>query len=689
MAKKESLERIRNIGIAAHIDAGKTTTTERILYYAGIIHRMGEVHDGAATMDWMEQEKERGITITSAATSCRWQDHRINIIDTPGHVDFTMEVERSLRVLDGMIAVFCAVGGVEPQSETVWRQADRYRVPRLALVNKMDRMGADFQKVALEIRDRLGANGVPVQWPIGSEESFRGLIDLVEMKACFYDEDTLGASVREGEIPPELEEEVREARGTLIEALADLSDEVAEAYLEGGDVSPELLREGIRSGTLSAELVPIFCGSAFRNKGIQNLLDGVIHYLPSPLDRPPVEGEVPGKGRKESREASESAPFSALLFKIANDPFAGKLSYIRVYSGKLEAGQQALNVALGRKERLGRLLQMHANKREEIKVVSAGDIAAVVGLKQVRTGDTLTDPKHPLLLEKMDFPEPVIDIAIEPRTKADQEKLDEALERLSEEDPTFRVRIDKDTGQTLISGMGELHLEVLLKRMQQDFGVEANVGKPQVVYRESVSARAEKEMRFERQAGTRSMFAHLVLALSPGEAGSGFEFESRLTDGEIPLEYIPAVERGLREAMASGVLAGYEMTDVKAELLKASHSEEDSSEQAFHIAASLAFREVAREAGPVILEPFMRVEAVTPDEFTGEVIGDLNARRGKVTSMEPRGDAQAVSATVPLSEMFGYMTRLRSLTQGRATFTMEFLHYEQVSDSIASRFGVL
>jgi elongation factor G len=686
MAKQESIDRIRNIGIAAHIDAGKTTTTERILYYAGIIHRMGEVHDGAATMDWMEQEKERGITITSAATSCEWLGHRINIIDTPGHVDFTMEVERSLRVLDGMVAVFCAVGGVEPQSETVWRQADHYQVPRVAFVNKMDRIGADFDAVLTAIRERLGANGVAVQLPIGSEDSFQGVIDLVEMKALIFNEDELGSTFRTEAIPAELESEADEARTRLIEVLADLDDEVAETYLEGSELEKELLWGAIRNGTLGVKIIPVFCGTALGNKGIQPLLDGIVRFLPSPLDLPAVEGQLPGREETVSRKASTDEPFAALLFKIANDPFAGKLAYIRVYSGQLDAGAQVLNVATGRKERMGRLLRMHANKREEVSRILAGDIAAVVGLKEVRTGDTLTDLKKPILLEQMEFPEPVIDIAIEPKTKADQEKLDEALRRLAEEDPTFKVRVDKDTGQTLISGMGELHLEILLDRMLREFNVGANVGKPQVVYRESVAKRAEKELRFERTAGSQGMFAQVTLAVEPAKISDGILFENRLDGDAIPKEFIAAVERGVREATASGVIAGYEMTDLKVELLAAIHHEVDSSEQAFHAAGALAFREAARGAVPIILEPVMSVEVVTPGDFTGEVIGDLNARRGKVGGMAPRADAQIVEATVPLSEMFGYMTKLRSLTQGRATFSMQFSHFEKVPSSIASRF---
>ena len=681
------LGRTRNIGIVAHIDAGKTTTTERILYYAGIIHRMGEVHDGAATMDWMEQERERGITITSAATTCYWREHRINIIDTPGHVDFTMEVERSLRVLDGMVAVFCAVGGVEPQSETVWRQADRYKVPRLAFVNKMDRIGADFWTVVKEIRKRLGANGVPVQIPIGSSDKFTGVVDLIGMQAIIFDDESLGSKYLVKEIPAEMVGEARAGRERLLEALSEFSDELAEAYLEGGEIPAEMLNAVIRRATLDSVLVPIFAGAAFRNKGIQRLLDGIVEYLPSPLDTPPIEGELPEGRGKTTRRADAGEPLAALVFKIASDAFAGKLAFIRVYSGTLKTGEQVLHVATGKKERIGRLLQMHANKREELSSASAGDIVAVVGLKFARTGDTLSDFAHPLMLESMVFPEPVIDIAIEPKTKADQEKLELALERLSEEDPTFKVRVDLDTGQTLISGMGELHLEILRDRMTREFGVEANVGKPQVVYRESVSARGEAEQRYQRQIASKGVFAHVKLAIEPAERGEGFVFVNETASvSQLPQEFLAAIESSARQAMGSGVIAGYQLTDCRVTLLDATHHEVDSSPQAFQAATALAFREAALKAQPVLLEPVMKVEIVTPSDFTGEVVGDVNSRRGRVDGMEPRSGTQIVAAKVPLSEMFGYMTQLRSLTQGRAVFTMQFSHFEKVPQNIANRF---
>jgi len=686
MSSGDSLERIRNIGIAAHIDAGKTTTTERILYYAGIIHRMGEVHDGAATMDWMEQERERGITITSAATTCYWREHRINIIDTPGHVDFTMEVERSLRVLDGMIAVFCAVGGVEPQSETVWRQADRYHVPRLAFVNKMDRVGADFGAVVAAIRTRLGANGVPVTLPWGSEDSFTGLIDLVEMQALRYDEESLGQRYEAGAIPAALLPAAEQAREQLIGAAAEFDDELAEAYLGGQPIAAALLGRAIRKGTLANGLVPVFAGSAFKNKGVQRLLDGIVDYLPSPLDLPAVEGELPsGKGRA-SRQPDPKGPFTALAFKIASDAFAGKLTFFRVYSGTLKAGEMALNASTGKKERMGRLLRMHANKREEVPQATAGEIVAAVGLKSVRTGDTLTDVAHPLILESMDFPEPVIDIAIEPKTKADEEKLKLALERLAEEDPTFQVRVDKETGQTLIAGMGELHLEVLRDRMVREFNVAANVGKPQVVYKESVAARGVAEHRYQRQLAGKGVFAHVKLAIEPAGRGAGFQFANAAAPGELPGEYIAAIEGAARAAMSSGVLAGYELVDCRVTLLGGSHHELESTPQAFQAATSIAFREAALRADPVLLEPVMTVEVITPGDFTGEVVGDINSRRGRVEGMQPRLDTQVVKAAVPLSEMFGYMTQLRSMTQGRALYTMQFSHFEAVPKHIASRF---
>jgi len=686
MSRSGSLERLRNIGIAAHIDAGKTTTTERILYYAGIIHRMGEVHDGAATMDWMQQEKERGITITSAATTCSWREHRVNIIDTPGHVDFTMEVERSLRVLDGMVAVFCAVGGVEPQSETVWHQADRYRVPRIAFINKMDRVGADFESAVKGIRERLGANGVPVQLPIGGGEEFAGVADLVTMKAYYWDESSLGAQYETREIPPEAAEAARAGRERLLEAAAEFDDELAEAYLEGREVPAELLVRALRAGTLKVELVPVFAGSALRNTGIQPLLDGIVDYLPSPLDLPPVEGELP-KGRgTATRKADANEPFAALVFKIASDSYAGKLAFIRVYSGKVDVGKMVLNVAAEKKERLGKLLRMHANKREEIPSVAAGDIAAVVGLKFSRTGHTLSDAAHPLMLETMDFPDPVIDIAIEPKTKADQEKLDHALERLAEEDPTFRVRTDPDTGQMIISGMGELHLEVLQDRLFREFNVAANVGKPQVVYKESVTVRAEGEHEYQRQIGGHGLFARVRLAVEPAGKGAGLVFAAEADTAQVPKEFVPAVRQGVSEAMGSGVLAGYEMVDCGVTLLGGAHHEVDSCEQAFRAAAALAFRDAVLHAEPVLLEPVMSVEVVAPADFTGDVIGDLNARRGRVEGMAPRMEMQVVRAVVPLAEMFGYMTQLRSLTQGRANFTMEFSHFEKVPRNIASRF---
>ena len=686
MSSGEPLERIRNIGIAAHIDAGKTTTTERILYYAGIIHRMGEVHDGAATMDWMEQERERGITITSAATTCYWRDHRINIIDTPGHVDFTMEVERSLRVLDGMIAVFCAVGGVEPQSETVWRQADRYEVPRIAFVNKMDRIGADFERVVGQIRERLGANGVPVALPIGSEDAFIGIIDLVKMQALIYDDESLGAEYVADEIPAELADEAEMAREHLIEALSEFDDELAEAYLSGETVDEATLNGAIRRATLAAQMVPVFVGAAFKNKGIQRLLDGIVEYLPSPLDLPPVEGEALKGDGVLTRRPDPDEPFAALAFKVASDAFAGKLTFIRVYSGTLKVGEVVLDVATGKKERIGRLLRMHANKREEVPEVTAGEIVAAVGLKTVRTGDTLTHIKHPLVLESMTFPEPVIDIAIEPRTKADEERLALALDRLSEEDPTFKVRVDAETGQTLISGMGELHLEILRDRMMREFNVEANVGKPQVVYKESVAARGIAEHRYQRQIAGKGVFAHVKLAVEPAGTGEGFRFVNEMDAQELPREYAEAVESSATMSMGSGVLAGYELVDCQVTLLGGSHHEVDSSAQAFQAATALAFREAVLQASPILLEPVMTVEVITPGDFTGDVVGDLNARRGRVEGMAPRVESQIVTAVVPLSEMFGYMTQLRSLTQGRAVFTMEFSHFDEVPKNIAGRF---
>ncbi|MGE5553271.1 MAG: elongation factor G [Betaproteobacteria bacterium] len=684
MPRAVPLEKTRNIGIMAHIDAGKTTTTERILFYTGKVHKIGEVDDGAATMDWMVQEQERGITITAAATTAEWKGYRINIIDTPGHVDFTVEVERSLRVLDGAIAVFCAVGGVEPQSETVWRQADRYRVPRLAYVNKMDRMGASFYRTVEEMRTKLAANAVPVQLPIGVEDSFRGVVDLVREKAIIYRDD-LGTVSEETAIPEELRADVTRYRERLIEAAAELDDDLMAKYLEGEVLSEEELKAALRRGCLEGKLVPVLCGSSFRNKGVQPLLDAVVDYLPSPLDLPPVVGTHPESGREITCGASEEEPFAALAFKIVSDPYVGKLAYFRVYSGVLRAGSYVYNSTRGRKERIGRILQMHANHREDISECYAGDIAAAVGLKETTTGDTLCDEKHPILLEAMEFPEPVIDIAIEPKTKADQDKLGISLGRLAEEDPTFRVHTDPETGQTIIAGMGELHLEIIVDRLLREFKVEANVGRPQVAYRETIRVPARAEGKFVRQTGGRGQYGHVVLEVEPQPPGSGFAFENRIVGGAIPKEYIPAVEAGVREAMASGVLAGYPVIDVKVAVVDGSYHEVDSSEMAFKVAGSMGFREAAKRGNPVLLEPVMKVEVVTPDEFMGDVIGDLNGRRGHIQGMERRANAQAIRALVPLSEMFGYVNDLRSLTQGRATYIMHFAHYDEVPASIAEK----
>ncbi len=668
----------------AHIDAGKTTTTERILFYTGRLHRMGEVHEGAATMDWMEQEQERGITITSAATTAYWRrndsEYRINIIDTPGHVDFTAEVERSLRVLDGAIAVFCAVGGVEPQSETVWRQADRYSVPRIAFVNKMDRTGANFEHVIEMMRERLGANAFAVQYPLGEADLFTGVIDIVAMKAFVW-ADELGATITEVEIPDSLRARAEALRHELVEAAVEHHDELLEKYLMGEDLTEEDVRLAIRAATVSGTLFPVFCGSAFKNKGVQRLLDGVIDYLPSPLDVPAIEGRPPyGDGERQTREPSDDAPLAALAFKIMSDPFVGRLTYLRVYSGTLARGSRVLNATRGRKERAGRILQMHANKREEREEVYAGDIAAIIGLKHVRTGDTICDPNHPVILEAMDFPEPVISVAIEPRTKADQDKLGTGLGKLAEEDPTFRVHTDPETGQTIISGMGELHLEVIVDRLRREFSVSANIGRPQVAYRETIRRPAAKvEGRFVRQTGGRGQFGHVVVDVEPGKAGSGFVFEDRVRGGAVPREYIPAVERGVREAMNAGVVEGYPVVDVKVALIDGSYHDVDSSEIAFRIAGSQALTAALRKAGPVLLEPVMDVEVVTPSEYMGDLIGDLSARRGKVGGMTDRGDAQVIGASVPLGEMFGYSTALRSLSQGRAVYTMQFSHYEEVT----------
>jgi elongation factor G len=683
--KRTPLERVRNIGIMAHIDAGKTTTTERILYYTGRVHRMGEVHEGGATMDWMAQEQERGITITSAATTCFWNDHRINIIDTPGHVDFTIEVERSLRVLDGAVALFDSVAGVEPQSETVWRQADRYGVPRIAYVNKMDRIGADFTKAVQTMVDRLGANAIPIQLPIGAESEFIGLIDLVKLEAVIYSDD-LGTIQERSAVPAQYEAAARAAREKLVEAVADSDDTLAEAYLEGEEISAQRLSAALRKAVLAATVTPVLCGSSFKNKGVQPLLDAVVDYLPSPLDVPPAEGIVPGHEDEHiTREASESAPFAALAFKVMSDPYVGRLTYLRVYSGSIESGAGVVNATKDRKERVGRLLMMHANHREDVDSVGAGDIVAAVGLKSTTTGDTLCDPHAQIVLEQMTFPEPVIGLAIEPKTKQDQEKLGAALGRLSDEDPTFRVRTDDETGQTIISGMGELHLEIIVDRLMREFSVDANVGAPQVAYRETVRKRVDKvEGRFVRQTGGRGQFGHVYISIEPNESGAGYLFESKIVGGSIPKEYVPAVNAGIREALEGGVLAGYPIVDVKVQLIDGSYHDVDSSEMAFKIAGSMALKEAVRRASPVILEPMMAVEVVAPKEFVGTVVGDLTRRRGRIGGTEPRpGGLEVVTASVPLSEMFGYATSVRSATQGRATFTMQFERYSDVPTHIA------
>ena len=665
----------------AHIDAGKTTTTERILYYTGITYKMGEVHEGTATMDWMAQEQERGITITSAATTCFWLDHRINIIDTPGHVDFTAEVERSLRVLDGAVAVFCAVGGVEPQSETVWRQADKYGVPRIAFVNKLDRVGADFDRVLGMMVDRLRARPIAVQIPWGSGEEFRGVIDLVEQRGYTWSDD--GSEQIAHAIPDELADAVAAARERLVEAACEQDDVLLESYLAGGALEPERLRAALRKGAIGLKFTPVVCGSAFRNKGVQGLLDAVVNYLPSPLDIPPVQGVDPDSGETVMRRAADDEPFAALAFKIMSDPFVGHLTFVRVYSGALTSGSNVYNTARRQRERVGRLLKMHANKREELKELWAGDIAAVVGLRQATTGDTICDEKHPVLLEAMEFPEPVIRLAIEPRTKADQERLGAALAKLVQEDPTFHVQVDPDTAQTLIGGMGELHLEILVDRLQREFSVGANVGKPQVAYRETILGQAEAEGRYIKQTGGRGQYGHVKLRVAHSGKDGGFVFENAIVGGSIPKEYIPATQAGVKEAMEAGILAGYAMRDVKVELYDGSYHEVDSSEQAFKIAASMAFKEACRRAHLVLLEPVMRVEVTVPDEYLGDVIGDLNGRRGHVQRIEPRGGVHVVEVTVPMSEMFGYATELRSRTQGRGTYSMHFAHYEEVPKAIS------
>jgi len=691
MTRNTTIEHYRNIGIMAHIDAGKTTTTERVLFYTGVSHKIGEVHDGAATMDWMEQEQERGITITSAATTCFWKgttsqfpEHRINIIDTPGHVDFTIEVERSLRVLDGSCAVFCAVGGVEPQSETVWRQANKYSVPRIAFVNKMDRAGADYLRVVTQIRERLNTNAISMQLPIGAEENFKGVIDLVKMKAIYWEEENMGIKFEEKDIPQTMESEAKKHHDQIVESAADANEKLMEAYLEIGDLSQEQIKEGIRLQTLTNAIVPVFCGSAFKNKGIQTMLDAVIEYLPSPIDVPPIKGILDDKNESEGeRKSSDDDPFAALAFKIATDPFVGTLTFFRVYSGVLKSGDTVYNPVKGRKERVGRILQMHANSREELKEVRAGDIAAAVGLKDIVTGDTLCDQNNIITLERMEFPEPVISVAVEPKTKPDQEKMGIALGKLAQEDPSFRVHTDEESGQTIISGMGELHLEIIVDRLKREFKVEANVGKPQVAYRETIQATLEKvEGKFVRQSGGRGQYGHVVFKIEPNRAGEGFEFVNEIVGGVVPKEYIPAVEKGVIEQMVNGIIAGYPVVDVKVTLRDGSYHDVDSSEMAFKIAGSMGFKEGALKAKPVLLEPIMKVEIVTPEEYMGTVNGDLNRRRGILQGTDETPAGKVIRAEVPLSEMFGYATDLRSATQGRAVYTMEFEKYNEVPANI-------
>jgi elongation factor G len=667
----------------AHIDAGKTTTTERVLFYTGISHKIGEVHDGAATMDWMVQEQERGITITSAATTCEWRDHQVNIIDTPGHVDFTIEVERSLRVLDGSVAVFCAVGGVEPQSETVWRQADTYRVPRMAFINKMDRVGADFDAVVEQIRERLGAPAVPIQLPIGKEDGFEGVVDLVSMKALTWNEEDMGSQVHVSDIPADMQDAAAAARETLIEALADVDEALLEKFLEGAAISDKEVQDALRVATLDIKVVPVLCGTAFKNKGVQPLLDAVVDYLPSPLDVPPILGVKPGTEEALARETSDDAPVAGLAFKIMTDPFVGTLGFVRVYSGVLRVGDTVINATTSKKERVGRLLKMHANNREDVKEVVAGEIAAIVGPKNLRTGDTLCAADAPIVLESINFPEPVISIAIEPKTKSDREKVSEALQKIGIEDPSFRIHTDEDTGQTLISGMGELHLEIIVDRLLREFKVDASIGKPQVAYKETIRKEVKQETKFAKQSGGRGQFAHVYLTVGPGEPGDGLLFENTIKGGSIPREYIPAVAKGVEEAMTAGPLAGYPVLDCKVTLYDGSFHDVDSSELAFKIAGSMAFKDACRKASPVLLEPIMDVEVVVPEEYMGDVIGDLNGRRGRVQGMPARGGGQAVKEQVPLASMFGYATELRSRTQGRATFTMQFGHYEPVPNSVS------
>mgnify|MGYP000468819957 CR=1 FL=1 len=677
MPRQFSLERTRNIGIMAHIDAGKTTTTERILFYTGKVHKIGEVHDGEAVMDWMEQEQERGITITSAATTCEWKNTKINIIDTPGHVDFTVEVERSLRVLDGAVAIFCAKGGVEPQSETVWRQADKYKVPRIAYVNKMDTIGADFFNVIKMIRERLKANPVPVQLPIGAEDGFEGIIDLVKYKAVYYLDD-LGTRSKEKEIPEDMKDLAQKYREKLLEAIADYDDEFMMKYLEGEEISAEEIKAVLRKATISVDIIPVLCGSSYKNKGVQLLLDAIVDYLPSPVDIPAIMGINPETDEETKRRAADDEPFAALAFKIMSDPYVGKLAFFRVYSGSLKSGSYVLNSTQNKKERISRILQMHANHREEREEIYAGDIGAAVGLKYTTTGDTLCDASHPVILESMTFPEPVISVAIEPKTKADQEKMSIALQKLAEEDPTFKTYIDSETGQTIISGMGELHLEIIADRLMREFKVEANIGKPQVAYKETITKPVECEGKFIKQTGGRGQYGHVKLKLEPNEPGKGFEFINKIVGGAIPKEYIPAVEAGVKSAMENGVVEGYPVVDVKVTLFDGSYHEVDSSEMAFKAAASIGFKEGMKKAAPIILEPIMKVEVVVPEEYMGDVIGDINSRRGQIEGMEQRAGAQVINAYVPLSEMFGYATDLRSKTQGRGTYTMQFSHYEKL-----------
>ncbi len=685
MPRQVPIERYRNIGIMAHIDAGKTTTTERILYYTGKTYKIGEVHEGTATMDWMEQEQERGITITAAATTTFWRDHRINIIDTPGHVDFTIEVERSLRVLDGAIAVFDAVAGVEPQSETVWRQADKYRVPRICFVNKMDRIGADFDRCVEMIRERLGANAIPVTLPIGAEGDFKGVVDLVHDRGIIWHEETLGARFSYVDIPEELKAQAAEARTRLIEAAVELDDEAMMAYLEGEEPDAETLIRCIRKGTIEGKLVPVLCGSAFKNKGVQPLLDAIVDYLPSPIDLPPVKGVNPKTGEEEERAPADDQPIAALAFKIMTDPFVGTLTFARVYAGTIKGGSYLWNSTKGKRERIGRILLMHANQREELKEAYAGDIVAFVGLKDTTTGDTLCDPERPIVLEKMEFPDPVIEVAVEPKTKADQEKLSAALQKLAQEDPSFRVGIDPETGQTLIKGMGELHLEIIVDRLKREFKVDCNVGQPMVAYRETITRDAEADYTHKKQTGGAGQFARVKILVHPAERGGGFVFDNKIVGGAIPKEYIPGVQKGIESAMQSGVLAGFPMVDVHVELVDGAYHEVDSSTMAFEIAGRAAFREAAQRAGPILLEPVMKVEVVTPEEYMGDIIGDLNARRGQILGMEPRGNAQVIRALVPLAEMFGYVSTLRSLSQGRAQYTMQFDHYEPVPQQVAEQ----